>query len=185
MLFSFGFDSQVAIWNLSGRGGLVTSRRVDFDIDDCVWVSSGSPNPQSRQLISCGENNIHLLLLDPFKGQLHTKPFDLKKVKRKFLKLHQLPGSQLVLCGNFSGDVLLLDLQFGKFLVKEVRAYTDISRAKHHMVNVYPVVPDTPKVTHIVSFPVPAGLLHKGISSNRSHAEPSHAPATVARSGAR
>lgn len=162
MLFSFGFDSRVAVWNLSGRGGLVTSKFIDFDIDDCVWVSADSTQSQSRQLISCGENNIHLLLLDPFKGQLHLKPFDLKKVKRKFLKLHQIRGSRLVLCGNYSGDVLLLDLEFGKFLIKEVRAYSDISQAMHHMVNTYPVVPDTPKVTHILCFPVPQALLRKG-----------------------
>ena len=161
MLFSFGFDNQITIWNLMNKGGIVSSKFVKFDIIDCIWIKNNL-SQNKYQLISCGEDNIHYLDLDPFKGKINIKPFNLKKVKRKFLKLFQLVNLQYLLCGTFTGDVLLLDLEFEKFLLKEVHAYTDISKAKHHMTNTYPVISDTPRVTHIIDLPITHQLFSKG-----------------------
>ena len=149
MLFSFGFDNQITIWNLTNKGGIVTSKFVKFDIIDCLWVKSELNN--DFQLISCGENNVHYINLDPFRGILHVKPFNLKKIQRKFLKIFQISTTPFLLCGTFTGDVIFLDLKFEKFIVKQVLPYTDISKAKHHMTNTYPVLSDTPKVTHILN----------------------------------
>jgi hypothetical protein len=133
---------------------------VSFDICDSYWIPNKTNS--SLKLITCGINNIHIFQLNPYKGILNSKPFNLKKIKRNFLKLFPLQTSPHILCGTFSGDLLLLDLEYEKFLVKEVTAYTDTSRAKHHMVNTFPIVPDTPKVTQILYFSLSKQIVLKG-----------------------
>lgn len=162
MLFSYGFDKQVIIWNLANNGGIVSSQTVSFDISDSLWIANKNHGDSNAKIITCGNDNIHIFQLNPFKGTLNSKPFNLKKIKRNFVKLFELQKSPFILCGSFSGDLLLLDLEFDKFLVKQVNSYTDISRAKHHMVNTYPIIPDTLKVTQIFSIPISSSILSNG-----------------------
>ena len=171
MLFSFGFDSQVTMWNLLEKGGVVCSKKVEFEVEDCLWLRKKGETRRKR-LVCCGDNGVHVLDLDPFAGKLDVRPFNLKKVRRRFLKLFQIEESSFVLCGTLSGDVLLLDLEFEKFLVKEVRPSSEVSKAKHLMTNTYPVQTDLPKVTHILSLSVPGKFLEGRSDSRLSDSSP-------------
>ena len=166
MLFSYGFDNQITIWNLSNKGGIVTLKNINFDIEDCLWLPPKILN-NDYNLISCGENNVHIMSLDPYQGSLDIRPFNLKKIKRKFIKIFHIENTSFVLCGSLTGDLLLLDLKFEKFLVKEIHSSTDISRAKHHMTNTYPVIKDTPKVTHILYLSIDQALVNRGNPLNK------------------
>ena len=154
MLFSFGFDSKMIVWNTSQKGGVVSLKKVENDVKDCAWKLYNQNNKTTYQILTCGNNDLSIYDLDPFKGTLVKKTCNLGKIHRYFSKLEFVPKTNQVMCGTYSGDILVLDLQYFNHTVLKVPQMSMAEKERLFHVreaSLSPPMNDVSKVTHLLT----------------------------------